>query len=53
MAVLDRMGDRELLRENIRAFFGGMAEKTGTLWEYREAHKSMDHGFASFVATLM
>ena len=53
MAVLDRMGDRELLRENVRAFFGGMAEKTGTLWEYREAHKSMDHGFASFVATLM
>ena len=53
MAVLDKMGDRELLQENIRAFFGGMAEKTGTLWEYREAHKSMDHGFASFVATLM
>ena len=53
MAVLKNLGDEALLRENIKAFFGGMSEQTGTLWEYREAHKSMDHGFASFVATLM
>ena len=53
MAVLEKWGDRELLRENIKAFFGGMSRRTGTLWEYKEAHKSMDHGFAAYVATLM
>ena len=53
MAVLEKWGGRELLRENIKAFFGGMSRHTGTLWEYKEAHKSMDHGFASYVATLM
>jgi hypothetical protein len=30
-----------------------MSEQTGTLWEYKETHKSLDHGFASFVAALM
>ena len=53
MAVLERFGDQALLHRNIREFFGGMCEKTGTLWEYKETHKSLDHGFASFVATLM
>ena len=53
MAVLDKLGDKALLHRNIKAFFGGMSEQTGTLWEYKEAHKSMDHGFASYVATLM
>lgn len=53
MAVLKNLGDEALLQENIKAFFGGMSQKTGTLWEYKETHKSLDHGFASFVATLM
>ena len=53
MAVLKNFGDEALLQENIKAFFGGMSQKTGTLWEYKETHKSLDHGFASFVATLM
>ena len=53
MAVLERFGDQALLHRNIREFFGGMCEKTGTLWEYKETHNSLDHGFASFVATLM
>ena len=53
MAVLDKLGDKDLLHSNIRAFFGGMAEKTGTLWEYKQTHKSLDHGFAAYIATLM
>ena len=53
MWTLARLGDRELLMENIRHFFGGMSEKTGTLWEYKTMTNSLDHGFASFVATLM
>lgn len=39
----------ELLLQDVKGFFGGMAEDTGTLWEYRRRHGSRDHGFASFV----
>ena len=51
--VLKAMGDRKLLNDNIKAFFGGMCEKTGTLWEYKTPVCSLDHGFASYVITLM
>lgn len=43
----------ELLLEDISDFFGGMAEKTGTLWEYRQMKGSFDHGFASYAAYAM
>lgn len=42
-----------LLLEDISDFFGGMAEKTGTLWEYRQMKGSFDHGFASYAAYAM
>lgn len=53
MNVLANMGDRALLQDNIRAFFGGMCGKTGTLWEYKNPTNSLDHGFASYVLTLL
>ena len=45
------MGERELLRDCVKTFFGGMVDFTGTLWEHAQRHGSHDHGFASF-ATL-
>ena len=53
MWTLSRLNDRELLYENIKRFFGGMSEKTGTLWEYKTQTNSLNHGFAAFVAALM
>lgn len=53
MSVLHLLGDTQLLHNNIKSFFGGMCEKTGTLWEYKIPEKSLDHGFTSYVVTLM
>lgn len=48
--LLMELGERELLKANIKEFFGGMVKSTGTLWEYKQHKGSYDHGFASFVA---
>ncbi len=48
--LLMKLGERALLKENIKDFFGGMVKSTGTLWEYKQHKGSYDHGFASFVA---
>lgn len=37
------------LERDIRGYFGGMAERTGTLWEHDRESASCDHGFASHV----
>ena len=44
------LGEYEILLENIKTFFLGMAKTTGTLWEYKDGKGSRDHGFASFAA---
>ncbi len=46
-----KMFDR--LIENIKGYFGYMAEKTGTLWENEGDYASCNHGFASHVAVWM
>lgn len=48
--VLMKLGCRDRLAEDIKTFFGGMVESTGTLWEYADGRGSRDHGFASFAA---
>ena len=50
MLALMNMGERELLCNAVKDFFGGMVESTGTLWEYKQRYGSHDHGFASFAA---
>ena len=49
MALL-KLGFYDLLLTDVKDFFGGMVEKTNTLWEYRQQKGSYDHGFASFAA---
>jgi len=40
--------ERAAVVNEIRDYFGERSAKTGTLWEYREAKGSLDHGFSSF-----
>ena len=47
--LLRRYGYNELLQSNILDYFTYMAERTGTLWEYEQDKKSLNHGFASHV----
>ena len=42
-------GYREMLDKNVRDYFLGMAELTGTLWEHDDISASCNHGFASHV----
>ncbi len=51
--VLARAGlISQILRESA-AYFGYMAERTGTLWENTDSSASCNHGFASHVAVMM
>ena len=47
--VLFREKCHKELLENIKGYFYGMAESTGTLWEYMAPQASCCHGFASYV----
>ena len=47
---LMRIGLKDKVLENIRGYFLGMAERTGTLWELQKPVASCNHGFASHVA---
>lgn len=53
MEILLAEGKYQRLLDEISGYFGYMAEKTGTLWEYTEAKGSLDHGFASFAGYAM
>ena len=53
MNLLDRIGDPELTKKCVSEFFLNMCDTTHTLWECREPWGSLDHGFASYVATLL
>ncbi len=51
LEVLLKLEEFDLVLKNVKDFFGGMGNTTGTLWEYRERrHGSQDHGFASYAA---
>lgn len=49
MELLSRHGPSAQLLEEIKAFFGKMAFRTGTLWEHNGTQASCNHGFASHV----
>jgi alpha-L-rhamnosidase len=53
METLLKMGEYDILLEDIKDFFGCMESVTGTLWEYRQRHGSRDHGFASYALVAM
>ena len=53
MQTLLMLGEYEILISNIKTFFLGMAETTGTLWEYKDGKGSKDHGFAAFTAVVI
>ncbi|MBQ8498118.1 MAG: hypothetical protein IJ489_11790 [Clostridia bacterium] len=53
MQTLLMLEEYDILLENIRTFFLGMAQTTGTLWEYKDGKGSKDHGFASFAAVAL
>lgn len=53
LETLYRMGEYALMLRDIEDFFGQMEAYTGTLWENRDFHGSYDHGFASYVASLL
>ncbi len=50
MNLLHNIGDPALMSENLKTFFGGMCDLTGTLWELKTPVGSLDHGFASYAA---
>ena len=47
--MLSRYGCADQILAETEAFFGYMAERTGTLWENTGAYASCDHGFASHI----
>lgn len=49
LELLAKAGKYAELENNIRGYFYGMAERTGTLWEHDNECASCDHGFASHV----
>ena len=53
LEALFAIGETNLLLQDIENFFGHREAYTGTLWEYREFKGSYDHGFASYVASLL
>ena len=47
--LLMKNGLSQQLENDIRGYFLGMAERTGTLWEHDKEKASCNHGFASHV----
>jgi hypothetical protein len=47
--LLARAGLCKQLHEEITGYYGFMAEKTGTLWEFDDLRASCNHGFASHI----
>ncbi|MBQ0033581.1 MAG: nucleoside hydrolase, partial [bacterium] len=53
LEILSREGRGEQVVDEIAGYFGGMADRTGTLWEYNRPTASLCHGFASYVTVLL
>ncbi|MDP4118576.1 MAG: hypothetical protein Q8873_05235 [Bacillota bacterium] len=53
MELLYKWGYYEKLLEEIKQFFGKMADITGTLWENNAMEASLNHGFASFAGVML
>ena len=54
LELLLRLGMYSATVDEIRGFFGGMAQLTGTLWEHnRPTGGSLNHGFASYAGVAL
>lgn len=53
MDLLSRFGEGERLLDEMKRYFLGMTERTGTLWEKDDERASCNHGFASFLCVLL
>lgn len=53
LMLLAQEGYRTQLLQEIKGYFGYMADRTGTLWEHIGPTASCNHGFASYVACLL
>lgn len=53
LEALLKIEEYELVLDDVENFFGNMERLTGTLWENRSVHGSLDHGFASYAAAAM
>ncbi len=53
MDLLSRFSENDRLLEEMKRYFLGMAETTGTLWEKDDERASCNHGFASFLCVLL
>ena len=53
LELLQQAGLHDAVERNVRGYFLGMAERTGTLWEYDSPTASCCHGFASYVAVFI
>ncbi|MCF7863435.1 MAG: hypothetical protein K9L89_01440, partial [Kiritimatiellales bacterium] len=49
MELLSRHGEAARLMDEIKGYFIGMAQTTGTLWEHNDTRASCNHGFASHI----
>jgi len=53
LELLRAAGLRKTIEENVRGYFLGMTERTGTLWENDLPTASCCHGFASYIAVII
>lgn len=53
LEALLKLEEYDLVLDDVENFFGNMERLTGTLWENRSVHGSLDHGFASYAAAAM
>ena len=53
LEALLKIEEYDLVLDDVENFFGNMERLTGTLWENRSVHGSLDHGFASYAAAAM
>ncbi len=53
MDLLSQFGEGDRLLDEMKRYFLGMTERTGTLWERDDDRSSCNHGFASFLCVLI
>lgn len=53
LEILSRRGLSAQAVREMRGYYLGMADKTGTLWEHDSPTASCNHGFASYLAVLI